>query len=252
MLIFDNADNPDIDISQYFPLGGNILITSRNPNCRRYATENSSHFDADTMKPEEAIDLLLKVARIDVSDSARGDAKELVDNLGCLALAIDQAGSYIATRNCTINEYRTNFQNSPDKSKLLGMQHSGHGYQSTVYKTWEISIQMVQNTNPLASDILQLISYLHHAQIPREIFKRASDRVYDDIRDYEPIDRQWTMLRVPSKVYELLCARKGDNREEWDEDIFEQAIDTLQSFSLIKRERYEGQPIFILHRLVSL
>ncbi|KAF8535361.1 hypothetical protein BDD12DRAFT_855680 [Trichophaea hybrida] len=43
----------------------------------------------------------------------------------------------------------------------------------------------------------------------------------------------------------------GENSEEWDEDIFERAIDALQSFSLVKRERYTGQAIYTLHPLVS-
>jgi len=214
------------------------------------------------MELDEAISLLLKVARTDASGDLRVDAGQLVNDLGFLALAIDQAGSYIFTRKCTLNEYREMFHNRRDRSKLLrerlSMQRSS-SYQSTVYTTWEISIQMVKETNTLASEILQLFSYLHYAQIPREIFKRACCRIHitresdyvSESDDTSGSDTQWTASRVSKEIYSLLCARKGKNSEEWDEDIFERAIDTLQSFSLVKREKYEGHPIYTLHPLVS-
>ncbi|KAF8538287.1 acyl transferase/acyl hydrolase/lysophospholipase [Trichophaea hybrida] len=253
LLIFDNADDPEIDISKHFPLGGNILITSRNPNCSEYASGNDMHFEVDRMEPEDAITLLLKVARTDASDDARVDAEHLVHDLGFLALAINQAGSYITTRKCALNEYRERFQNRRDRSQLLRERLSkqrSSSYQSTVYTTWEISIKMVQETNPLALEILQLFSYLHYAQIPREIFKRASDRIYHTRDDTN--DVQWTVSRVSEGIYNLLCVRKGENSEDWDEDVFERAIDTLQSFSLVKRERSKDQAIYTLHPLVSL
>ncbi|KAF8544997.1 P-loop containing nucleoside triphosphate hydrolase protein, partial [Trichophaea hybrida] len=254
LLIFDNADNLEIDISKHFPHGGNILITTRNPGLSSdYAPQNDAHFEVDKMELDEAVSLLLlKVGRTgaDASNDTRADAEHLVNDLGSLALAVDQAGSYIAARKCMLSEYRQMFKNRRDRNQLLREQLSkqrSSSYQPTVYTTWEISIQMVQETNPLASEILQLFSYLHYAQIPREIFKRASDRVYDA----DAASAHWTTSRMSKEMYNLLSARKGDSREEWNEDIFEREIDTLQSFSLVKRERFKDQVIYNLHPLVS-
>jgi hypothetical protein len=40
LLILDNADDPELDVSQYIPAGshGHILITTRNPSVIEYAT----------------------------------------------------------------------------------------------------------------------------------------------------------------------------------------------------------------------
>jgi hypothetical protein len=40
LLVFDNADDPDLSVAPYFPAGdrGDIIITSRNPECRQYHT----------------------------------------------------------------------------------------------------------------------------------------------------------------------------------------------------------------------
>jgi len=252
LLVFDNADNPTIDISKYFPLSGNLIITSRNPSCAIYASESNSHVEVDKMETDEAISLLLKVARTDSSDAIREDAERLVSDLGFLALAIDQAGSFIATRKCPLKEYRDTFRDCRDRNRLLRQPptwKSRSDPKSAVYTTWEISFEMVFQMDDLASQILQLMSYLHYAQIPREIFSRASDRVHYDKTSISDI--QWTKSRVSKEIYYLLCARKDEDNQNWDDDIFEGTIDILQSFSLIKRERHEGQAIYTLHPLVS-
>ncbi len=63
-LILDNADNPLLDLSLYFPVGnrGVILITSRNPECAVYATVGL--YELGAMGVDEAITLILKTAGI--------------------------------------------------------------------------------------------------------------------------------------------------------------------------------------------
>jgi hypothetical protein len=40
LLVFDNADDPDLSLAPYFPTGnrGDIIITSRNPESQQYST----------------------------------------------------------------------------------------------------------------------------------------------------------------------------------------------------------------------
>ena len=201
------------------------------------------------MEPEEAISLILKVSRQDPTDQAlRVDARPVVNELGFLALAIDRAGSYIAVRKCTLKEYLGLFQKRRKSllEKRISKQNSS-SYERTVYTTWEISFQVVQQKNSLASDILQIFSYLHYDQIPREIFGRASDkeRRWQDVNDVA--ETQWTASRVTKPILDMLEARQD---EEWDGDNFDLAIDILQSFSLVKREKYEDEIVYSLHPLV--
>jgi len=64
LLIFDNADNVDLNLKKYFPScsSGNILITTRNRELRHYAAKDA---DADVkgMGLEDAKNLLLIQAR---------------------------------------------------------------------------------------------------------------------------------------------------------------------------------------------
>jgi GTP-binding protein EngB required for normal cell division len=107
MLILDNADDPDLDISQYFPVGnrGIILITSRNLDCKFHATVGVC--ELGRMEEEEAITLMLKTAGYEdlFDEAARRMAKPVVSNLGCLALAIGQTGALIRQGLYTMEEY---------------------------------------------------------------------------------------------------------------------------------------------------
>jgi hypothetical protein len=147
MLILDNADDLDLDLSPHFPLGdrGTILITSRNPECRIHATAGVC--ELGRMEEEEAITLMLKtVGHEDVSDeAAREVTKSVVSILGCLALAIDQAGAVIRQGFYTIEEYRKVY--SRRRKELLNQKsvQRGGDYEHTVYTSWDISLRMIKN-----------------------------------------------------------------------------------------------------------
>ncbi|KAF7347055.1 Nephrocystin-3 [Mycena venus] len=61
LLVFDNADDPSIDLNDFIPqcTYGNIIITSRNPGLCVYA---GSHSAVSDIEEEDAVTLLLKSA----------------------------------------------------------------------------------------------------------------------------------------------------------------------------------------------
>ncbi|KAJ7903080.1 hypothetical protein B0H13DRAFT_1463787, partial [Mycena leptocephala] len=61
LLLFDNADQPNIDLNMFLPQcsHGNIIITTRNPGLCVYAGEHSHVQD---MEEDDAVTLLLKSA----------------------------------------------------------------------------------------------------------------------------------------------------------------------------------------------
>ena len=137
LLVFDNADDPDLSLTPFFPAGdrGDIIITSRNPGCCQYSTVGSRKIGRMSCEDSEA--LLYKTAYGGMSPDVRSetDGRKVVETLGYLALAIVQAGAYIRETSCPLGEYLECYQRR--QKEVLGYlpKHSGTEYRHTVYTT---------------------------------------------------------------------------------------------------------------------
>jgi tetratricopeptide (TPR) repeat protein len=226
LLIMDNADDQFLDISRFFPAGnrGSIVITTRNPDFQRYATVGS--YKVDRMHPEDAITLLLKGAAVQDTQNAetRKLAREVVDVLGCLALAIIQAAAVLRQQLCSLSGFCELY--SRHKQELLesGRPLPTDDYQYSVYTTWEISIKKIQDITDtharLALELLQTFSFMHFEGIHEDFFKTARKHV--DLGYWG----SWE-----SFVRELLfikCMPSG-----WDPLLMGKALGLLVAFSLV-------------------
>ena len=77
LLVLDNADDPTLNLRLYLPRcsHGNILITSRNRDTCLYAPQSCQVSD---MSPEDARDLLLKVAHHEHTNETEALATTIV------------------------------------------------------------------------------------------------------------------------------------------------------------------------------
>ena len=153
LLIFDNADDPRLSLTAYFPPGdrGDVLITSRNHECRQYGTVGAQ--EVGKMTREDALALLTKtVYGIAVEqdhhhhhtheDEAR---LQLVQSLGCLALAVVHAGAYIREASCSSEEYLELYRKGRKEVLAYMPIHSGTDYRYTVYTTWQVSVDVIES-----------------------------------------------------------------------------------------------------------
>ena len=239
-LILDNADDISLDLSPYFPVGdrGVILITSRNPQCKAHSTVGSYQLGA--MSETEAVTLMLKTAGVcDLSSqSILETAKSVVLTLGCLALAITQAGAVIREGRCEIGDYCTLYARR--RKELLSQKaiQGGEDYRHTVYTTWEVSWQMIKvrssEAGQEALELLQIFGFLHHEGIPEEIFSQACH----NLRTYKKSD--WMLSHLP----QIILRR---SHHEWVPDTLRVALSVLLSFSLIYRDK---ENLISIHPLV--
>ena len=261
LLIFDNADSIEPDtVEEYLPsgTGGNVLITSRNPNMRRLVLPRA-YLEVDQMEKDDAISLLLKAAYLDeLSEQHRAAASAIVDELCCLALAVDQAGAYIGSGFCTINRYLELL--SKQRKKVLDKSSSFKGafrYGRAVYATWEISYEAIKTKRSRASDpneataaenaitLLQIFAFFHYGNIMEETFKRAAELAKFRRAHYQHAPRNllpWTGCDLPHNLLEL------DNDGEWDPLLFRNGIQILVSLSLIKQD--SSGETYSIHPLV--
>ena len=209
LLVFDNAQKPE-DIVEYLPHQGNghVLITSRTQKWGGTADGDS---ELGVFKAVEAVDFIAK--RTGQFDKGASDA--LARELGCLPLALEQAGSYIKTRHQSINEYRVLFR---AHHEALLKRERPLNYPDTVATTWEISFQQAERETKSAADLLAICAYMAPDNIPRRLF---SD-VHSSLAEGRP----------------LLA----------DDVEFGDAVAALQNYSLIAAT----EDVISIHRLVQM
>ncbi|KAJ7857864.1 FabD/lysophospholipase-like protein, partial [Mycena leptocephala] len=234
MLLFDNADDPSIDLFHFFPkcTHGNIIITSRNPQLAVHGPR--SHSKVGDMNETDAIDLLLLSAVKEKNIENTHNASEIVKELSCLPLAVIQAGAYISKFDC-LHRYLSIY--SQNRAKLLS-QHSAQShddYRWTVYTTWQISFGQLSKT---AARFLQLCSLLHHERIPETIFEQAAkSSIFSN-------EQEAQTLQEARKFLQNFLSVSGT----WDPQQFMDIIAEIQGYSLI--DRHNISDTLSIHPLV--
>ena len=118
LILLDNALDGHQVLPLFPPDSCCLIITSR----RKFPLDGMLPIDLDLLKPEEAVELLLKIAR-PVSPRAlpqeESNWKEIARICGCLPVALKAAGSYLAcTPGSSPAKYVKELQ---DKRKRLGI-----------------------------------------------------------------------------------------------------------------------------------
>lgn len=103
LLVFDTFDQPGefTTVKDFFPLGAKIILTSRHNDSKRLG----SSIEVGVMSYDEGIELLLHQAGLEKSTENLEHAKAITQELGGLALAIDQAATYINARNVPLHTF---------------------------------------------------------------------------------------------------------------------------------------------------
>lgn len=214
------------------------MITSRNPGCRVYATAGSS--ELSRLQTEEAITLLLKSACVQAlhDSKSRETAKSVVLALGCLALAIIQAGAVIRQGLLRMEEYYQVY--SQRRKELLSTKvvQENEQYEFTVYTTWEISLERIKQLSSdaanLAMDLLHIFSFLHYEGIPEDMFHKAWKALQSE--DHSA----WIRAHQLGVLLQI-------EPPHWDPAPIRRSLSLLSSFSLISNG---GDRLISMHPLV--
>ncbi|KAJ7446621.1 hypothetical protein FB451DRAFT_1567828 [Mycena latifolia] len=233
LLFFDNADDPKIDLNNYFPQcsHGNIIITSRNPGLCVYTTAHCAIAD---MEEPDSVDLLLRSAGQDPTADNKETAAQIVQTLCCLPLAIIQAGAFIS-KSGNLSSYLALY--ARNKTQLLSQcpAQSHDNYVWTVYTTWQISYDQLSEQ---AKTFLKLCSFLHYQGITEDIFKNALKYT---LQPSGPSKEELEMpLRLLSQIVGLSAV--------WDPLCFLDITNELRAYSLINFD--PKNKIFSIHPLV--
>ncbi|PGH16459.1 hypothetical protein AJ79_01790 [Helicocarpus griseus UAMH5409] len=258
LLIIDNADDAEFDYARYFPPSGkgHILVTSRNPDCKVHATIGFEEFIS--LEEEDAITLLLRTSFIQgIRDTnIRDSARPIVKALGCLPLAIIQAGASIRQNICSLEEYLNVFDSYKNRIFTNELQQGRGLYEHTIFTTFEVSFNKIKSLATReaidAIEILHVMAFLHFDQVPHAIFEKAWESLHKDgkLRPssslVDRIVRALGDLVTVSTGYGGWLTPLAEGRlpliltqagKSWDNFRFRNAILILRSYSLIFSNR---------------
>lgn len=219
LLIFDNVENWQV-LEDFLPdeIKGQVLLTTRSESAGVFAFHN---IPVEPLDNRFGAELLLHRAKILPLENAleqatltdAADARLHVNNVGGLALALDQAGAYIEETGILLAAYLELYQQN--RHKLLnqrGAVQSRSQHPESVVVTLGISTAKACEQHPLAADLLDFCAFLQPEDMPEEILLRAIDPKFDAFS-------------------------------------FNDAVAALQKYSLIKHNAHKS--MFSMHQLVQ-
>ncbi|KAH8834504.1 acyl transferase/acyl hydrolase/lysophospholipase [Flagelloscypha sp. PMI_526] len=233
MLFLDNADDPAFNLRPYISLShGNVLITTRNRELRIHAPKCSIWVDRLELK--DARELLLRGLPVGDGSEQQDIAVTIVQELGCLALAITQAHAFLTKGLCSISEYLPLYTQNRRRLLEHDSAQKTDDYRYSMYTTWTISFNKLSSNAAL---LLELLSCMHHDAIPSWIFHDAWKVYAKQHKD-----------AVPPVLTTLLSSLTAADLT-WDILRFRTLVGELLSFSLLELD--EVQHTFSLHPLVQ-
>jgi tetratricopeptide (TPR) repeat protein len=227
-----------------------IVITSRNRDLGNLST--TVHLELGEMEEDEALATLVQAARRDsaLSNEEMAGARTLIKELGYLALALVQAGTYCHQLSSyhggilqpyTFTQYLSLFYSHRAELMKKAQPSPLDSYERGVYTTLDLSYQTLSQMH---RDFLHFLSFFHHADIPLAVLATAARRRFEDIWQFLPHPEGHD--RVVSALEKLLCVNG-----KWSDFQVQETISSLRSFSLISATSV-GDSVFLhLHPLIQ-
>ena len=257
LLIVDNADNPDIDYALYFPSGnrGNILLTTRNPQCRGYETagfEDLEHLDLG----EATSLLLLSAEKASSYEEDQKAAETIVKTLASHTLAIIQAGALIKHHRRSLKEFPVLFRTQEERilKYPLTQEQSTYG---NVFATFEISATHLESSRDQSAadalNLLQILGFIHFKDIPESMFFRAlkyAIHLREGICRGCPQDEIYQMSELQISRLPRFMLLENDAAVDLLEWRWRELLSLLESYSFIKIVGNGEDILFSMHPLV--
>ena len=218
------------------------------------------------MNVDEGINLLLRTYSNQDIKQHLTVASKVVDRLGGLPLAIDQAAAYIRYQRLPLDqlgEFLTTYElkrkeilsHIPPRFWEYGtMQIHGEEKQKkalNAFTTWELSLEQLTTDDSLPSDemthVLTLFAFLSSTRIEEWLFRHHSERDHC-IEDYA----EWEHLfSAPEKESNDANSLGRDCERRWSSVKFWDVLSKFDDLSLIQTlESHSDEAVFSLHPLI--
>ena len=242
LIVLDNADNHEVDLRNYIPPcdHGCVLITSR--NAALSDLHPRGYIAMDVMTHEEATEALLSTAlgpEIHATQSLPAMAPPrsiprtekdiecasiIVEELGCLPLAVIQAACYIKMHRC-LHDYMNRLKTSHDVLRWKpSFQRDKLQYPHSVYAAFDTTLNALSSR---ALQFLGIMSFVHFSGFPRVLIELSASIGFD-YQPYDLLNRSAEHRDSLTLLQEIFCPNNA-----WSQSEFDSLLEELQTYSLV-------------------
>ncbi|KAI9775232.1 MAG: hypothetical protein M1839_001350 [Geoglossum umbratile] len=255
LFVFDNFDQPSAfrDVREYFPHSGNgaILFTSRHMESGRLGLT----IPVGSMTEDDGLELLFQRTGQDRSDENNKFGRHIVQKLGSLALAIDQAAAYISARGLQLSDYLEHFAHRRE----IVLRHTpqiweykrkvgeiGQEVPTSALTTWELSFELLgdHNNREKIGHLLTLSAFFDNANITEDLFRSyfsTSQPTPEWMDIFTNTSGEWDHFRFQDVVGELLRLSLVQSVEHERENYAKEGTSVLMNF--IASQRIDNLPL---------
>lgn len=171
LVVLDDLREPGDLAGLWPPVGrnGRVVVTTRRRDAALRGHERRL-VEVDVFSEDEALTYLRTV--VSGQDLMMEGAADLVRELGCLPLALAQAGAYLLDNHLTCAQYRTRFASRSLDHVVPHPNGLPDQHGTTVAATWSLSVELADSMQPtgLARPLLDIASMLDANGIPLGVF----------------------------------------------------------------------------------
>ena len=219
LFVFDNFDDPQAfqasSIRHYIPSGkeGRILFTSRHRHLERLGQEIA----VSEMTEDESLKILLQ--RLPLDDEERFHGKKIAATLGYLALALDQAGSYLRTHNVPLCDFISRYHKRkeailkeiPDEWEYRSSSDKEKETYRKVFTTWELSFEQIEQNIQEKEHFLTLAAFFNITAISERYFEAYFNAEKPEWMSIFTLEGEWDSDKlgdVLAEFYKLSLLQK--------------------------------------------
>lgn len=187
--------------------------------------------EVGNLSPREATELFLRCSRTEnLGENIAKEVTTIVGELGCLALTITLAGSYVAaTDHIGVQDFLSRYRVRRSEVLKRKATRNAHNYQESVLTTWEMTYAAISTKCPAAVEMLSLLAFLSNNDILLQMFGPSAS-----VRNTAS-STEWRGVVSPDVPLE---------------EVVDEVFETLAKYSLVKWSESSGA--YSMHKLVHV
>ena len=273
LLVYDNFDQPGIfhrtPLQKYFPVSahGAIVIISRHAEAERLGAT----IQLEGMSEEEGLELLLRRSGLRMQSENALEGRNIVQRLGHLPLAIDQAGAYISARKLGLKHFMDHY----NERRVAVLKHTPELWEYrkslrdaveessiNVFTTWEMSFQYIgidELQKYHKTHFLTVSAFLDNQNVAEDLFRNSfeSSRYPPDWMNIFSTDSRWDKYKFQDVLVELRNLALIQSLDDTNQDFCKFSLHPLvQDWLKLRqngssRQRFTKETILMLTTYLS-